>query len=179
MRIEVGKKYVRRDGLVEEVVSNDCSEDYPFNGASGNCWTANGSFWANESVSGGDLISEYIEPKQTGFVVGETYERADGCKVKCIHIEGDRSYCASVRDGEIFGPAYTWSLDGEYLNAILEDRPHYRITFAPKDEWVKDMLNYDNGSFGNYHDSCGENLNITFPLIDGKPDWSQAKIEAV
>lgn len=185
MRLEVGKKYVRRDGVVEEVALRH-GDVYPFHAASGECWTENGYFWSNGEKSEADLISEYIEPKQTGFVVGEIYERADGYKCKCIHIESDRAYCASFRDGEIFGPAYMWTLDGEYLNATQSERANYRITFAPKVEWVKRAAHYNqagDGDFYSWHQKNptdqDHNLNITFPLINGKPDWSQAKIEAV
>ena len=61
MEIKVGKKYNRRDGGVETIVSNNGYSLHPVNGSSGECYTADGRCWrTGEDPS--DLISEYVEP---------------------------------------------------------------------------------------------------------------------
>lgn len=183
MRLEVGKKYVRRDGIIVGPIEYNDSDHpafntHPYKYKSWSYKKDGRYLYGRNDESVLDLISEYIEPKQTGFVVGETYTCDNGNKVVCIHITDDKAYCAGVG---FHGAAYTWSLDGEYLNALPEYREPYRITFAPKVEWVTHECYYAHRPVdffkGHYHDT--ENLNITFPLIDGNPDWSQAKIEAV
>lgn len=66
MKIEAGKRYVRRDGeITAALVPND--ERYPFRDGRGElgsaqAWTSDGSYWYDGDSSEYDIVSEYVEP---------------------------------------------------------------------------------------------------------------------
>ena len=61
MKIEAGKRYVRRDGENSGVVTNNTHAFYPFI-ARGMVYTSCGHFLGDRLDHSLDLISEYIEP---------------------------------------------------------------------------------------------------------------------
>ena len=63
MKIEAGKRYVRRDGKISGVIEKGCTDDlYPFcDDDSGDCYREDG-LWLLGEESDEDLISEYVEP---------------------------------------------------------------------------------------------------------------------
>lgn len=67
MKIEAGKRYVRRDGAISGMIRKDCNDDlYPFFDVdSGEFYCENG-LWLNETEHDEDLIREYVEqPAET------------------------------------------------------------------------------------------------------------------
>ena len=61
MKLEVGKRYVNRDGEISGVLTRDHDRYYPFDcPVSNDCFTDCGYVWENKESSG-DLIFEYIE----------------------------------------------------------------------------------------------------------------------
>lgn len=68
MKIEAGKRYVRRDGeITAALVPNGTATNYPLrdsreeNGSS-QAWTVDGSYWSDNTPSDYDLVSEYVGP---------------------------------------------------------------------------------------------------------------------
>ena len=61
MKIEVGKRYVRRDGSVSGVISRNDDPDYPFTDELDD-YTEGGYFWVSATAHPADLVSEYVEP---------------------------------------------------------------------------------------------------------------------
>ena len=99
-------------------------------------------------------IKPYTAPT---FQVGETYTTASGHANKCIHIENGIAWCVSVRDdGTAYGPAYTWDMDGNYMNAPVSDLPLYKITFCPTVERKTVIASVD--------------------YVDGAPDWETVEV---
>lgn len=93
---------------------------------------------------------ELYTPKT--FQVGETYTTASGHTNKCIHIENGIAWCVSARDdGTAYGPAYTWDMEGNYLNAPPSECAPYKITLGPTVERKTVIASVD--------------------YVDGKPDW--------
>jgi hypothetical protein len=65
LKLEVGKRYVRRDGVVTEPLRAGKSLSYPFfNPASSEMYTDTGSYINETTSSPKDLVSEYVEQQQ-------------------------------------------------------------------------------------------------------------------
>lgn len=106
--------------------------------------------------------------------VGGEYTGYNGHEWKCIAVDGEYAYMRN-QDAP-YSAAYCFKTDGTNVSQGGGD---WDIKFEPVVEWVENDLNYDpNGraSFYDGHDLEGTNLRIRFPLIDGTPDWSQAKV---
>lgn len=101
-----------------------------------------------------------IEPyttTPTTFQVGKTYTTAAGHANKCIHIENGIAWCVSARDdGTAYGPAYTWDMEGNYLNAPPSECALYKITFGPTVERKTVIASVD--------------------YVDGAPDWGTVDV---
>jgi len=113
------------------------------------------------------------------YKVGEIYETAaNGKKVKCLYIHP----CGKMTGMFLYGgdevsSGYTWDSDGAYLDAPARDCPSYQIKFEPVRGKIRFDLNYDRGAiYADRYDLIGQNLNVTIETIDGKPDWSTARI---
>ena len=95
------------------------------------------------------------------LTVGESYTSKNGDKWECIAVKGHVAWLAGVFTGEVRGTAYSFNLDG---NAIcLGINPEYNIIMS------RTVIVY--GSIG------GHEYDMTVTEIDGKPDWSTAKVE--
>jgi len=76
MKLEVGKKYVRRDGHIVKIVYIDEEAFYPFVCSEGNTYTEAGLYYGGDPITAMDLVSEYIEPTQGVIVYTEpTHDR--------------------------------------------------------------------------------------------------------
>lgn len=68
MKLELGKRYVRRDGGVTTIIrlDNDPDNEWPYLSNDEDGWTYDeqGRFGLDKSPRGLDLISEYIEPDE-------------------------------------------------------------------------------------------------------------------
>ena len=64
MKIEAGKRYVRRDGAISGMIREDCNdEDYPFwDDSDGSSYNEYG-MWLTGTEHDEDLIREYVEPQ--------------------------------------------------------------------------------------------------------------------
>lgn len=73
MKLQLGKRYIGRNGLVTGPLENSGSEEYPFRDAeSGRTYTGFGCYFTGNEKSDRDLISEYIEE-----AVGKDDEEAE------------------------------------------------------------------------------------------------------
>ena len=62
MKIEAGKRYVRRDGTISGVIRKGCDNDlYPFFDVDSEEYYDENGLWLNETEHDEDLISEYVE----------------------------------------------------------------------------------------------------------------------
>ena len=71
MKLEVGKRYNRRDGGVSGVITVDdgCTDKHPFKDQnSGSTYTSTGYYWYIGITDEPDLIIEYIEPTEWQLV---------------------------------------------------------------------------------------------------------------
>lgn len=134
---------------------------------------------ATDGVENWFLCAAEYEPiVPNRIVVGGEYTSENGNKWKCIHIDGDYAWMAP--EG-MKTAAYVFNTDGTNISQGGGD---YNIKFEPVVEWVDRMVSISDE--GSYH--CGNNtddptyggfaqpVRIRFPLIDGTPDWSQAKV---
>lgn len=111
------------------------------------------------------------------FEVGKEYQCNNGNKLTCIAIVGEFAYMTS---GQGYA-AYTWHMDGRsHSLSIAGDE--YDI--KPPVQWVAVDVHYDAGEkvdhlfpYHDYRPGC-HNFTLTFPMICGKPDWSQVKVVA-
>src|SRR6476659_5762331 len=124
MKLEVGKKYVARNGDVVQIVECDWEVQYPFEGDNDRSYLTDGSEYRTQ-VSTLDLISEYQEP--SNFIVGNTYTDAGGREWECIAVNDEKAWLTMGR------VAYAWALDGvsKYLDA------DYNIKLGPVKEHVE------------------------------------------
>ena len=103
------------------------------------------------------FYTDEIEPyTPKTFQVGEIYTTAARGKVKCIHIEGELAYCVFIYSKKMDNSAYTWSMMGDYQNALPSDCADYKITFGPTVERKTVIANVD--------------------YIDGAPDWGTVEV---
>jgi len=61
VKIEVGKKYVRRDGDVVTIVKDDGHHRYPLVSDKNDDYTNSGKFYDGALTDDRDLIREYVE----------------------------------------------------------------------------------------------------------------------
>ena len=61
LKLEVGKKYVNRDGDIIEIVSKDEGESWPYVDLNNDIYEENGLWW-DSLTHGKNLIEEYIVP---------------------------------------------------------------------------------------------------------------------
>ena len=116
-----------------------------------------------------------IEPiHQNTLQVGQTYTSENGDKWECIFVRNGKAWMAGVFDGVVEGSAYMFNIDG---TNISQGGGTYNIKWGPKRETVTRAIDYvDGGFFNGDHNVSGEELSITFDIIDGKPDWTKAKV---
>ena len=104
MKLEVGKKYRRRDGEIVVIIDKSVGDGYPFYSDSGDYYTEGGNYWAESgNLDSTDLIEEYIEPQKD---------------------QGEKTFniCIDFYDGRV------WSIDFCELIADINGRIHaYRL----------------------------------------------------
>lgn len=106
--------------------------------------------------------------------VGGEYTGENGNGWKCIAVEGEFAYMIMDGGGT---PAYRWTLAG--VSRDLGD--DFNIKFAPdvKTVAVAGSINQWLGidEFITVYKYTGDHkFNMTVDFIDGKPDWSTAKV---
>ena len=184
MKIEEGKRYIRNDGEITRPARIEGCGNVRFV-----CDSPEGDFIAYYESGKccidwieADLVSEYVEPttKPTyHFTIGQTYTSANGSKWECIFVRDGKAWLVGVYDGVAEGSAYAFDIDGTASWACNADE--YRIVFEPVRETVTVRGNVYTGTNGSKylasgHGERGDNINITFDLINGTPDWSTAKV---
>ena len=120
-------------------------------------------------------FEQLMEAMMTKIEVGGRYTSVNGREWECIAVRGGNAWMVGDYGDGITGPAYMFNLDGTHICL----NSSYNIKFEPVVEWVEYELNYDPkgcASFYDGHDLEGTNLTIRFPVIDGTPDFSQAKV---
>lgn len=123
------------------------------------------------------------------LTLGQPYTSENGHKWECVGIKGEEAWLAGIYRGE-YGTAYRFKLDGTPICLSYGSGANdYRIVFEPvretvtipflpsvdhKGEWwsANSLSEVDHVACGGY--SC----KVTVETIDGKPDWSTAKVEA-
>ena len=116
------------------------------------------------------------EPIAPGpIVVGDEYTSENGIEWKCIYVDGDYAWLTSEIERSA---AYVFNTDGTNISQCGGECD---IKFAPVAETVTvdGSINkrYDSDGFITYHRCIGDHkFNMTVDFIDGKPDWSTAKV---
>lgn len=64
IKLEVGKRYVKRNGRLTDKMGWDGHKMYPFTDGCEN-WTGDGKFWEDRSESTSDIVAEYKEEEPT------------------------------------------------------------------------------------------------------------------
>ena len=89
MKLEVGKKYVRRDGVVVEIVKKTNDNLFPFQCIEGHCYPLSGGFLI-DLKSELDLISEYVEPRDmVSDFVSDGWGRLHGAEARIKELEAE------------------------------------------------------------------------------------------
>ncbi len=110
--------------------------------------------------------------------VGRRYKSENGSKWECIAVKGDTAWLVGVYGGSIKGSAYSFKTDGTPI--CLSYPGDYRIKFEPVMEWIERSVCWLDGDVFNGYGPIEDgftNLIVHLPLIDGKPDFTQARIE--
>lgn len=107
--------------------------------------------------------------------LNETYTSKNGHTWECIAIKGDVAWLAGAGDD-----AYRFKLDGTNLR---QGGGAWDIKFEPVIDWVTNTAHLcdDGGSYhmeagGSVTYSSGVTVTIKYPMIDGKPDFTQATV---
>lgn len=148
------------DVLAGDIVTlwrDDGSEMKAYYMQSGSTW------WIHDS---------YLEPITTRtLTVGETYASHNGHKWLCVAVDGDLAW---MRQSEIRqSAAYCFKTDGEN---ICQSGGDWDIKFEPVVEWVDTRFSVATRNTSKKDGADDHVARIRFPLIDGKPDWSQATV---
>lgn len=98
-----------------------------------------------------------------GFTIGQTYQTADRGEVTCIALREDGGMFGTMNGSDT---AYSWNADGSYRCALPHECPPYRIVFEP----VVTRHNH-------YAETKHGDVMINYIVIDGKPDWTSAKVK--
>lgn len=155
------------------VVASNCGHGFEIGEVVVVIGAYDGRIKATDGIAKWLMTPEEYEPVAPNrIVVGGEYTGYNGRKWKCIFVDCDHAWMTMDMKSE----AYVFKTDG---TNISQGGGEWNIKFEPVVEWVECDLNYDpNGCtyFYDGHDREGVNLIIRFPLIDGKPDWSQAKV---
>jgi len=78
MELEVGKRYVRRDGEISGVIDLRSNSYFPFwDEVNKNSYKITGNYWASDKITDWDLIQEYNE--------GETVEESEPISEKAYN----------------------------------------------------------------------------------------------
>lgn len=110
--------------------------------------------------------------------VGKRYKSENGSEWECIAVKGDTAWLVVVYGGSVEGSAYSFKTDGTPI--CLRYPVAYRIKFEPVVEWIECRVCWKFDEFYNDHRPSKYgyvNLTIHLPLIYGKPDFTQARIE--
>ena len=107
--------------------------------------------------------------------VGGKYTSYNGNKWKCIFVDGDSAW---LSPDCMKSAAYVFNTDGTNISQGGGD---YNIKFSPVVETVnvKGSFNkaWDSDCFITLHEMHGDHkFNMTVDFIDGKPDWTTAKV---
>lgn len=102
--------------------------------------------------------------------LNQQYTSKNGHKWECIAVRCDVAWLVA---GNGKGAAYTFKLDG---TNICQGGGAFDIKWEPVVEWVEDTLGYDTNDRHIYSTLGDVKINVSFPLIDGEPDFTQARI---
>ena len=121
---------------------------------------------------------EDVEPYTTNtLTVGETYTSANGHKWLCIAAGDEYAHMQSACDPK--SAAYCFTLDG--TNLCLGGGV-WNIKFEPVVEVLTVQGGFVTGSLENttvHPNYADHEFTLTINLIDGVPDWTQAKVDPV
>lgn len=156
MKLELGKKYVNREGDVigpMEATPGDhpYAENHPFKFGN-RTFQATGEYTLAGMPDYRDLIAEYNPRK---FALGEEYKDVSGREWVCVSVNDDGAHLAMKSYQN--NAAYFWNADG--TSKSLGET--YNIKFPPVIEWKTFTSDY------------GETLRV--PFVDGVPDYSRTE----
>jgi len=112
------------------------------------------------------------------FELEKTYKTREHGEYTCIHVADNGK--AWLVSGD--SPAYVWDADGRSISLT----PEWDVVFGPVVEWASlnvAIVKDNDGKLWSGHLE-GDNrpytdanyVNLSFPLIDGTPDFTQAKV---
>ena len=136
----------------------------------------NGFIWATDEDCGWFLDPDEYEPIAPGLIVaGGEYTSDSGHEWKCISVDGDYAWLTSVNEKSA---AYVFKTDG---TNISQGGGEWNIKFEPVVKTVNVVGGikrlYNSDEFITFNGHTGDHkFNMTVDFIDGKPDWSTAKV---
>lgn len=120
----------------------------------------------NLYFSNGEVVT-YM-PSPNAIQLNHEYTSKNGQKWECIAIRGDVAWLVGVHEGKADGAAYMYKLDGSAV--CLRTSPHvYDINWEPVVEWLSFALKQEH--YGVIHHAT-----LKYPVVDGKPDFTQATV---
>lgn len=135
----------------------------------------NASVTARVYICDGLVFPEsFVEKAQVStIVIGGKYTSHNGVTWECIGVKGDNAWMASDCGPGPSGAAYSFKTDG---TNICQGGGAWNVKWEPVVEWVEDSLCYSSEDKRVYSTLGDMPLTIRFPLIDGKPDFTQATV---
>jgi len=106
------------------------------------------------------------------FEIGKTYKTREHGEYTCIHVADNGK--AWLVSGD--SPAYVWDADGRSISLT----PAWDVVWESVGEWVDTTFLFDKSDNKLYHTAFGEPaLTVSFPMVNGVPDFTQAKVTAI
>ena len=114
MKLEVGKKYKRRDGEIVEIFEKSVGANYPFCSDRGHYYTEGGNYWFSGRLDSYDLVEEYIEPQKAS----EQKDQGEKTFNICIDFYDDRVWSIDFCRGK---SEKSKQQIGDYIVGLNED----------------------------------------------------------
>lgn len=147
MKLEAGKRYVRRDGVVVGPLIENSNMLYSFR-CGRDSWTEEGLYSATGAGSQHDLIAEHIEPPK--FEAGKSYKMRCGRRFdvllvaeKVFGIVTEASGCRYAADRHLDGRLYERPFGESEVDLIAPWTEQPVVPWEKYPEWVKCVAQHE------------------------------------
>ncbi len=161
-----------KEGAKYRIIGRECGHKFQIGDVV--WWTGEENLFTN-GCEGWYLEDVEVElVKNNTLTVGETYISKNGHKWLCIAVDGEYAH---MRQADVpASAAYCFKTDG---TNISQGGGEWDIKFEPVVEWVDTRFSVSTRNTSRKDGGDNHIAQIRFPLIDGKPDWSSAKLTGV
>jgi len=155
MKLEVGKKYVSREGEVVEIICNHPRNDFPMNGSDDMQYAEDGSFLYDRNHKY-DLVSEYIEPRDmVSDFVSDGWGRLHGAEARIKELEAELDALKTVAPPpKKFTDVYYYFKRAEEAEARIKELEAELDAYKPKPVMISEWANVFASTIGPWRRYC-------------------------